>query len=733
MSDHQHSPPPRHYIVVVHGMGEQRHNETTVEVVHRFATARATNEPESPYAALLPASLSSLSMRRKGGGYGWSEFQGIPVDPSASLSPSDTFDGTRATDTAGKNFRFVDMRWADILQAHQDVFGSATKHWTTSLLARLDTPFTPHNWLGGKRWVRPLLEKIDQTLLPIQGLLKWYAPAIEQTIFRDIFGDVHLYGDYARTRGQAVRRFHSLLDQIHLRDYIQWCRFERTSKDEPYVPPVYTIIAHSLGSVLSFDALLYACAKESIRDGTNRHVSGSIPFPGYTEPEDYEKKSWLGLLADLMKPPRNKNLPGPEENWARFAACYPQFSKQHNATLPTASPTSVSEIPLLLWRDRVKQFITLGSPIDKFLTLWHHNYRHVGLRYPSAKAAWCKDWLDESIKPCIAHFNLCDEQDPVGHHLDVTRECEVYNDVFRTDIPVLYRDVVFRRYAVPGLAHVQYWKDQKLFRRVIKQVIDKPLPSQGYCSSQSAWGHLKEFVSKEFVEVDGVYDAALVWAYIRIPLIASVITGLLLSYGWIGWWYGGFSLASLLALFAGVLLWTCPRPFEGYRKEAHRKEAKPDPLAGRNWLSWLWMKMLPWRPRRGLFANFVAGSVAWRRILISLNVHDKQTTKVAEAEERKVRLSLETVGHFRRVFWPRVRGGGLLWGLALAGTWCGRTYLCAAKPPFLYAATLAVLTLSTVYLCAMAYVAYTFTKMKKAMAPASTTQPDQLSSSCSAT
>ena len=73
MSNESETPRPRHYIIVVHGIGEQRHNDTTVEVVNRFATARATPEPGSPYAGLLPASLSSLSMRRKGGGQGWAE------------------------------------------------------------------------------------------------------------------------------------------------------------------------------------------------------------------------------------------------------------------------------------------------------------------------------------------------------------------------------------------------------------------------------------------------------------------------------------------------------------------------------------------------------------------------------------------------------------------------------------------------------------------------------------
>lgn len=46
MSDGNSSSCPRHYIIVVHGVGEQRHNETTVEVVNRFATVRAKEQPQ---------------------------------------------------------------------------------------------------------------------------------------------------------------------------------------------------------------------------------------------------------------------------------------------------------------------------------------------------------------------------------------------------------------------------------------------------------------------------------------------------------------------------------------------------------------------------------------------------------------------------------------------------------------------------------------------------------------
>ena len=54
MSHQTNTSSPRHYIVVVHGIGEQRHNDATGEVVNRFATARAKDKPQRPYAALLP-------------------------------------------------------------------------------------------------------------------------------------------------------------------------------------------------------------------------------------------------------------------------------------------------------------------------------------------------------------------------------------------------------------------------------------------------------------------------------------------------------------------------------------------------------------------------------------------------------------------------------------------------------------------------------------------------------
>ena len=99
--------PQRHYIVVVHGIGDQKLNETTTPVVHRFAEVR-NKKKQGHYQNLLPSYLSAQSVKQGSKGHGWSEFSGIPVVAPTDQGERKTnkFDGT--PDSSGQNFRFVD-------------------------------------------------------------------------------------------------------------------------------------------------------------------------------------------------------------------------------------------------------------------------------------------------------------------------------------------------------------------------------------------------------------------------------------------------------------------------------------------------------------------------------------------------------------------------------------------------------------------------------------------------
>lgn len=143
------------------------------------------------------------------------------------------------------------------------------------------------------------------------------------------------------------------------------------------------------------------------------------------------------------------------------------------------------DAPTACWIECVRSFVTLGSPIDKFLILWWADYRHlVGEREGESPS-----WLAARAGANIRHFNSCEEQDPVGHHLHVARSTDAYAAVFATE-----EDRVYQRSALPGIAHTAYWRDRDLFRWILARAIDE-------CDAKSAaalaptWFHKRVYES----------------------------------------------------------------------------------------------------------------------------------------------------------------------------------------------------------------------------------------------
>ncbi len=254
--DSDAAPQPRHYIVVVHGIGEQKLNETTTPVVHRFAEVRQ-EKTQGHYKNLLPSYLSAQSVKQGGKGHGWSEFNGIPVaPPDKGQGERNKFDGT--LDSSGQNFRFVDIAWQHILKRHQEHYASPVEQWAPALLARLtnhppkgtDENGEEKDWL--LPWALPVLKSVVTVALQAKKALAFKYSDLVKRIFDDFLGDIHLYGDYSRTRGKAVRHFHVILDEIMLRDFIEFCRndLERIEEEKnngkdvkprPYHPPEFTV------------------------------------------------------------------------------------------------------------------------------------------------------------------------------------------------------------------------------------------------------------------------------------------------------------------------------------------------------------------------------------------------------------------------------------------------------------------------------------------------------------
>lgn len=389
------------YVVVVHGIGQQRKNESVRPVIQRFAEARSQTGRRLGDPVTLGLLASHLRQAPVGAfdaalEQGWIELEGIPQRPDLGREPP--FVGRDAA-TPGHNLRFVDLHWSTVMDDQFGAFGEDTADWTRSLIDRLEIREAP-------AWIRDVLHVMRNGVVPLQQLLRRRDPDAAERIFDRFLGDVQLYGEYRATRGMAVRRFHERLAGLEAAHYAAEARTGRAPRD-----PRFVVIGHSLGSVLSFDALLFA----HIRRGGDR-------------------EALLRLLPEYGRNPSTK------DEDARF--------------------------PALDWIRNVDALVTLGSPIDKFLVMWWLNYAH--LVRPG-------EWADPDVLQAraladgrIAHYNYCDEQDPVGHNLEVAyTPGTVVAQVFDKR-----EDVVYTRYAVPGLAHVGYWSDGDLFRRILDLAVD---------------------------------------------------------------------------------------------------------------------------------------------------------------------------------------------------------------------------------------------------------------------
>ncbi|MFK7848939.1 MAG: hypothetical protein AB8G77_26870 [Rhodothermales bacterium] len=424
------------YIVVVHGMGESRYGQTVLPVISRCAEVvddvlgiERKEKPNRSYqkegrdivtlGAFVGANPLENSLRP------WAEFDGIPVDNTETRP----FTGIATHNPDGKLVRFVDIWWKDLVDESEHVLEPAAP-WTDGLIGRIERMET-----DSPTWMPQLLFKLQDLLGPMQTLLKSRVPDIEDLAFNKYLGDVQIYAEYEPMRGIAVRRFHDRMAAVCKAHYDSIPGDDNTVKPAPN----FTILAHSLGSIMSLDALMYA-HKGQFAGTTN------LPFPGYQ--------------------------------------------------LPVDSPPNTD------WISHVKTFVTIGSPIDKFLLFWPYRYQYLN----------GTDWIDENLadRPRIKHINYCDEQDPVGQSLDTLRSTEAYRTLFTASFDenikeyqnkaqitkrVVQRvstkiksmieragkdsagdknnefDVVYRRSIWPGLAHTSYWKDKGLFKNILEHVL----------------------------------------------------------------------------------------------------------------------------------------------------------------------------------------------------------------------------------------------------------------------
>lgn len=480
-----------HYIVVVHGIGQQRKNETVLPVIEQFAAARHKDPEQKSYLTL--GRLTSQSKENV-----WIEYQNIPDSPDPSLKKP--WVPIMANNSQGENIRFVDFCWSDVTRKAHSKVGEPTKKWTDSLINRLKLRVSVESKTEEVKgtptqWIVDMMETMQEGALFIEKIMGFRLPHLSNEIFGAFLGDVEVYGDFPGARGRAVRLFHETMAKVHATHLAEF--------PDNNVIPHYTIIAHSLGTVLTMDAIAYAYANDKSRQSTAESTDDDsiVHFPGYNQPFFPEVQSQAG---------KNK--------------------------------TDSKNTPEVDWIEYLHSYITLGSPIDKYLALWPENYSHFNN----------KEWMDKARinaknKDKIQHFNYSDEQDPVGHELNILKSTAVWDEL--ADIP---EDIVFNRYIWPGLAHIEYWKDNQLFSRILELNIDNCKQYKTGIEPQNTQNTSKEKEKIKWFD-SWKYTQSLFISFVAIPFLGWLIATYLLNTTLTSYLQFGFKDFPLLSfLFASI-------------------------------------------------------------------------------------------------------------------------------------------------------------------------------------
>ena len=144
------------------------------------------------------------------------------------------------------------------------------------------------------------------------------------------------------------------------------------------------------------------------------------------------------------------------------------------------------------WLERVRGYLTIGSPIDKHLVLWPELFENWSIppEFNPSKPDTTKEPAEKDLR--IKWRNYYDYGDPVGFELDYTRKWlhgraipvtafefegqeEQVTDLVTKQKPDPGHDIGFARsrYYLPGKAHNDYWTDPAVFDHFIESVLKK--------------------------------------------------------------------------------------------------------------------------------------------------------------------------------------------------------------------------------------------------------------------
>ena len=353
-------------ILTVHGIGEQKPYETLRMVTNQFTRI----ESGAKYKSTVSLGYFHTNEKHLG--------NSLNLDDNLNIHTLPHLKGS--VNGPANSLGFSECYWGDIPNDYVDTYLDSADNWIKALVGRVKRFSTVKNFriraanANNKKIINNLNSKniaeYSETLDMLRRLIRHTFRMIPlfkvnfnfKRIVNNFLGDVQFYAEYQTMREKILKRFHDRMEGIH-----------EEMKGEDYE---VHIIAHSLGTVISFHGLLRA-----ISSGNNT------------------------------------------------------------------------------WLNHVDSFTTIGSPIDKFLFLFPNIMKKDEETANTLKARENR----------IRWYNYSDVNDPVAAPLNDARDPAMMPWVQNSfDFPEP-QDVNMKRYLMPGLAHVDYWKDDELFDLIAHQ------------------------------------------------------------------------------------------------------------------------------------------------------------------------------------------------------------------------------------------------------------------------
>lgn len=432
-------------ILAVHGMGDQFRNDFIQGVAHMVAHHFATEGKLENQATLLPLGA-------------WDSGRETHVDDGAVY-----FHDAQHPTLALGGCAFAEIYWADVARTLEtgDYRIEEVKHWARTVVERIGQRY------GGRGGLAPrslhlaafVVEEIAESLAAI-GILAslkklggFTRRSFDLTILRAL-GDIQQVGDYIRQRQKIRLRFLNRLSWL----------------SKQYPKARIHIIAHSEGSPVALYSLLSALNQPYQDLILELQREWKDPASSQTRTTD----SWFEQFCT-----KNNALENPRHDWA--------LERWKTLCQPSTGDRSLE----FNWVNRVESFTTLGSPIDKHLLLWPEMWKEF-----SSGPTWVKLPEDPNTgKPGkIRWRNYFDYADPVGYTLDTARAklagtdrnpanwaCDAFE--FGEE-----HDHGFRRSAISGKAHLDYFSDHKLFSCIVRDSIQGIGPSKN--PGSNGWGYI---------------------------------------------------------------------------------------------------------------------------------------------------------------------------------------------------------------------------------------------------